>query len=199
MAAGIGWGAVGGAGELRRFGMDDGEIFVRARGGLRRRLRRRGGKRAAARRRVRRTARWCCRSPAARVKPATAGGGAAAPQPARAPSARATKAGLASICGEFGVHQMHHFQVAPHGGAPAHHNADQMHAVAHHRGGEIESAGAGIAGLDAVGARIAADQIVMGGIIGALVGEARQRRNRENIAENHRPDGAPGPPGRWRW
>ena len=58
---------------------------------------------------------------------------------------------------------MHHFQIAAHGGAPAHHDADQMHAVAHHRRGEIETAGAGIAGLDAVGAGIAADQIVMGG------------------------------------
>ncbi len=73
--------------------------------------------------------------------------------------------------GEFGIQQMHHFQIAPDGRASAHHNADQMHIAAHHRGSQIESAGADITGLDSVRARIASHQIVMGGVIGALVGK----------------------------
>ena len=64
-----------------------------------------------------------------------------------------------------GIQQMHHFQVAAHRGAPAHHHADDMVVAARHRTDKIESGRAGIAGLDAVGAVIAADQIVMGGII----------------------------------
>src|ERR1043166_521351 len=58
--------------------------------------------------------------------------------------------------------------------APAHHHADDVGAVAHHRRHQVKAGGSGISGLDPVGAGITADQIVMRDIDTAAIAEAGQ-------------------------